>query len=181
MFEGKKVRLRAYTKEDLPLTLDYLNEPDVAKGLRAGFLFPLKKEDQDKWYESLNPLSKDTYSFAIESKTDKIYLGGCGIKDINIKDHIAAIGIFLGKQHWGKGYGSDTLRILVKFCFEEINVNKVKLNVFSFNKKAIQCYEKVGFKTEGVLRQEIYRHGKYHDNIAMGLLRSEWKKEGKAE
>lgn len=176
MFEGKIVRLRAYTREDLPLALAFVNDFEVSEGLQPGFLFPLRKEDEDKWYESLNPHSKESYSFAIEAKSDKNYLGGCGIDTINVKNHTATIGIFLGKQHWRKGYGSDALSILINFCFEEVNLNKVKLNVFSYNKKAIQCYEKIGFKTEGVLRQEIYRHGKYHDNIAMGLLRSEWEK-----
>ena len=66
------------------------------------------------------------------------------------------------------------LRVLVNFCFHEINLNKVKLCVFSFNTCAIRCYERVGFKTEGVLRQEIYRKGKYHDTIVMGMLRCEW-------
>ena len=174
MFEGEKVRLRAYRREDLPLTLEYLNDLEVAEGVRPGFLFPFRKEDEDKWYDGLNPLSKDTYSFAIESLTDNSYMGGCGIKEFNVKNHTAALGIFLGSPHWRKGYGSDALRVLVKFCFNEMNLHKIKIDVFSFNQKAMKCYEKVGFKTEGVLRQEMYRNGMYHDHIVMGLLRSEW-------
>ncbi len=56
----------------------------------------------------------------------------------------------------------------------EMNLNKVGLEVFSFNKAAIKCYKKLGFIVEGTLRQELFRAGKYHDVIIMGLLREEW-------
>nr|WP_206076217.1 GNAT family protein [Marinitoga lauensis] len=74
------------------------------------------------------------------------------------------------------GYGTEAMKLLVNFIFDEMNINKVKLHVFSFNKRAIRSYEKVGFKVEGVLREQIFREGKYHDEIIMGILRREWQK-----
>ena len=65
------------------------------------------------------------------------------------------------KEYWSKGYGSDALKLLIKFIFEEVNMNKIKLKVFSFNNRAIACYKKVGFKEEGILKKELYRSGKY--------------------
>lgn len=175
MFEGETVRLRAYSKDDLPKARAYLNEGDTSALMRGEILFPLRMEDEEKWFASLNANSDKKYSFAIEAKKDDTYLGGCGVEGIDAKNRHAMVGLFLGQEHCGKGYGTDALRVLVAFCFDEINLNKVKLGVFSFNKRAIRCYEKVGFKTEGVLRQEIYRYGKYHDGILMGILRSEWR------
>jgi len=174
MLEGKKVRLRAYTKDDLPKARVYINEEGVGDMLRGGIPFPLRPEDEDKWYESLDANSDKQYDFAIEDKKNRNYLGGCGVNGIDAKNNVACVGLFLGKEHCDKGYGTDALRILIDFCFKEINLNKVKLGVFSFNKRAMRCYENIGFKTEGVLRQEIYRRGKHHDTIIMGLLRSEW-------
>jgi RimJ/RimL family protein N-acetyltransferase len=142
--------------------------------MRVGILFPMRPEDEEKWYSSLNPSSDKEYSFAIELKNGGTYLGGCGVHGIDAKNRNAMVGLFLGKEHCGKGYGTDALQVLVRFCFQEINLNRVKLGVFSFNKRAIRCYEKVGFRTEGVLRQEIYRNGRYHDTVLMGMLRSEW-------
>lgn len=174
MFEGDKVRLRAYTREDLPETRSYVNEEGVGDLLRSDILFPFRPEDQEKWYESLDAKSDKEYSFAIESREDGAFLGGCGVVEIRAKDRVGRIGMFLGKEHIGKGYGIDALRVLVAFCFNEINLNKLKLDVFSFNERAVRCYEKAGFKREGVLRQDAYRYGRYHDVIVMGLLRSEW-------
>ena len=66
------------------------------------------------------------------------------------------------------------MRVLLRFIFEQMNMNKVKLNVFSFNPRALRMYQTCGFKEEGRLRQELFRDGKYHDIILMGLLREEY-------
>ncbi len=174
MFEGNKVRLRAYTRDDLPLAQEFLNDIDVISGMNPNIIFPIKEEDEVEWYESFGSTSQNTYSFVIETRTDQTYVGGCGINEINTKNRYAVIGLFIGKPYWRNGYGSDALNVLVDFCFNEVNMNKVKLYVFSFNEKAISCYEKAGFVKEGVMRQEIFRNGEYHDMIAMGLLKSEW-------
>ncbi|UCD75246.1 MAG: GNAT family N-acetyltransferase [Phycisphaerales bacterium] len=174
MLEGERTRLRAYTKEDLPLRRAFLNDLELLGMAYPGILFPSRPEDQEKWYESLDSKSDKQYSFAVESKNDSVYVGCCTVFEIDAKNRSASVGMFIGKPHWRKGYGSDALRTLLRFCFEEINLNKVMLEVYSFNTPAIRCYEKLGFKTEGVLRQTLYRDGQYHDTVAMGMLRSEW-------
>ena len=174
MYEGKLVRLRAYKKEDIEVVLKYINDEEVKRNLIPGIPFPYTLEDEEKWYES-NTALKDTYNFAIETLEDKKYLGGCGINEVDWKNSKAVIGIFIGnKEYWNKGYGTDVMNTLIRFIFEQMNINKIKLNVYSFNERAIKCYEKCGFKREGVLRQEIFRDGKYHDEIVMGLLKDEW-------
>jgi RimJ/RimL family protein N-acetyltransferase len=179
MFEGQKVRLRAYTKDDLSMARSFLNDSEVSIMMRVGIPFPMRPEDEEKWYNSLDANGDKNYGFAIESKKEGQYLGGCGVHGIDSKNHVATVGIFLGREHIGKGYGTDAMQVLVDFCFNEINLNKVKLFVFAFNKRGLKCYQKVGFKIEGKLRQEIFRQGKYHDMLSMGLLRSEWQKHKK--
>ncbi|MBT1247869.1 GNAT family N-acetyltransferase [Thermosipho sp. 1223] len=168
------VRLRAYKKEDIDIVLEYINDPEVKKYLVPGIPFPFRKEDEEKWYQNLDPFSTKSYSFDIETLEGKEYIGGCGINDVDWKNSVAVVGIFLGKPHWNKGYGTDAMKVLVRFIFEEMNINKIKLYVYSFNKRAIKSYEKVGFKKEGVLREEIFRNGKYHDVYVMGILKKEW-------
>lgn len=176
MYKGKKVILTEYRKEDIKKALGYVNNPEVKSLLTPGIPFPYTLEDEEKWYDSLSA-NKDTYNFAIRTLEDNKYIGGCGINSVNWKNSNVIIGIFIGdKDYWSKGYGTDALNVLIKFIFEEMNINKIKLNVYSFNKRAIKSYEKCGFKVEGVLREEVYRFGKYQDDILMGLLRSEWGK-----
>jgi RimJ/RimL family protein N-acetyltransferase len=173
MYQGELIRLREYRKSDIEMVTEYINDTEVKKNLINGIPFPYTLKDEEKWFEE-NTASKDTYNFAIETLEDNIYIGGCGIDEVDWKNSVVQIGIFIGnREYWNKGYGTDAMNTLVRFIFNEMNINKIKLGVYSFNERAKRCYEKCGFKTEGVLRKEIYREGKYHDAIVMGLLREE--------
>jgi len=175
MLIGKKVRLRAYRKEDIPQALEFMNDPEVKANLVIGIPLPFKLEEEEKWYESVSAAKPENYSFAIETLEDPRYIGGCGLNRIDWKNRVAQVGIFIGLELFrGQGYGTDAMNVLVKFIFDEMNMNKARLEVFAFNPRAIRSYEKCGFVKEGVMRQELYREGKYHDIIAMGILREEW-------
>jgi len=173
MYEGQHIRLRAYTKADLPLAVAFLNEPETRRLLAPGPMFPFKLEDEEKWYDSFNGMSLGDYNFAIETLQESTYIGGCGIKDTDQKNRFAEIGIFLGRNYTDRGYGTEAMQLLSRFCFDELNLNKVKVHVYAFNPRAIRCYEKLGFQKEGVLRDEVFRDGAYHNVITMGLLRAE--------
>jgi RimJ/RimL family protein N-acetyltransferase len=174
MYEGSKVRIRAYRKEDIPIRLDFINDPEINKNLTPDIPYPMTLEEEEKWFERITAIS-DTYKFAIETLEDKKLIGGCSINTVDWKNSVATIGIFIGsKDYRGKGYGIDAVELLISFVFMQMNINKIKLTVYSYNKAAIRCYERCGFKIEGVLRQEIYSDGQYFDKLVMGLLREEF-------
>lgn len=174
MYIGTKTLLRAYKKEDIDLTCQYINDSEIKKLLMPGIPYPITLEEEYKWYDKQTAFG-DLYNFAIETIDDKKYIGGCGINNVDWKNSIVTVGIFIGnKDYWNKGYGTDAMKILIKFAFEQMNINKVKLNVYSFNERAIKSYEKCGFKKEGALRQEIFRDGKYHDEYIMSILKEEY-------
>ena len=92
------------------------------------------------------------------------------------------LGIGLGeREYWGKGYGSDALRVLLRFAFTELNLQRVSLNAFEYNARAIRSYEKAGFRVEGRVREWMRRDGRRWDVIYMGLLREEWGESVKRE
>lgn len=174
MYIGEKIKLREYKKEDLIFAQQYVNDPEIKGLLHPGIPFLYTFEDEQKWYDTLSA-TNDTYSFAIETIEDKKYIGGCGINSVDWKNSFVEVGIFIGdNNYWSKGYGTDAMKTLIEFIFNQMNINKIKLKVFSFNERAIKSYKKCGFEKEGVLRQEIFRNGKYHDEIVMGILREEY-------
>lgn len=174
MFTGNLVRLREYRKEDACLAKEFLNDPEMKLNLSPGVPYPFTLEDEEKWVAT-NSAMNDKYSFAIETKDTCEYIGGCGINEVDWKNSCVTVGIVIGnKKYLGKGYGTDAMNVLLSFIFDEMNIHKVNLNVYAFNERAIKSYIKCGFVTEGVLRQEIFKNGKYHDEIKMGLLRQEW-------
>ena len=79
--------------------------------------------------------------------------------------------IYIGNlEYWGKGYGTQALKLLIEFAFNKINLHMLYLEVFSYNKGAIKTYEKLGFKKDGILRQSKFQDGKYYDKIIMSKI-----------
>jgi RimJ/RimL family protein N-acetyltransferase len=89
------------------------------------------------------------------------------------RDAIVAIGIG-DRALTGKGYGTDAMRLTLRYAFAELDLHRVTLNVFSNNVRAIRSYEKAGFRHEGRLRQALLRDGARLDIVYMGILRDEW-------
>ncbi|MPM36772.1 Spermidine N(1)-acetyltransferase [bioreactor metagenome] len=174
MYSGQLVKLRAYKEEDIEKATVYINDEEVKKLMDSTIPFPMTKWQEEEWIRSRKANTDFTYDFAIEDLKTGKYIGGCSINECDVKNRTCVVGIMIGdKEYWGKGYGSDALKVLIKFIFEEVNMNKIKLNVFSFNNRAIACYKKVGFKEEGILKKEIYRNGRYYDEIIMAMFKDD--------
>jgi RimJ/RimL family protein N-acetyltransferase len=87
----------------------------------------------------------------------------------------ARLGIMIGdKSYWSQGYGTDAMLTLLRFGFEEMNLNRIDLTVDAENARAIRCYQKCGFVGEGRLREARYQRGKYGDQLVMSVLRDEF-------
>jgi RimJ/RimL family protein N-acetyltransferase len=87
----------------------------------------------------------------------------------------AMLTIYIGaKDQWGRGRGTDALRLALRHAFGSMGLNRVELHVFAFNTRAIRSYEKVGFRQEGARREALVRHGRHYDVLVMGILRDEF-------
>ena len=87
------------------------------------------------------------------------------------------VGIGIGDREFqGRGYGTDAMRLVLRFAFLELNLNRVSLTVFEYNQRGIRSYEKAGFKEEGREREALERDGKRWDMLFMGILREDWEK-----
>ncbi|MCU1656599.1 MAG: family N-acetyltransferase [Pseudonocardiales bacterium] len=87
----------------------------------------------------------------------------------------AEVGIALLPDERGRGYGTEGLRQAVEFGFGRRNLRRLYLWVLASNRAAIASYGKVGFVEEGRHREHCWVRGRYEDEVAMGLLRSEWR------
>jgi RimJ/RimL family protein N-acetyltransferase len=87
----------------------------------------------------------------------------------------AFVGIGIGEpEFWGKGYGTEAMKLILCYAFMELNLHRVSLDVFDYNPRALHSYEKAGFKLEGRKRGMLLREGQRWDLIYMGILREEW-------
>jgi RimJ/RimL family protein N-acetyltransferase len=111
---------------------------------------------------------------AIETQ-EGVHIGNCGLHRGRPEDRHAELGIMIGdKDYQSNGYGTDAVMTLVRFAFEQMNLNKVSLGVFEFNERARAVYRKCGFVEEGRAREEYFQDGRYWDIVRMGVLRREF-------
>jgi aminoglycoside 6'-N-acetyltransferase len=88
----------------------------------------------------------------------------------------AGIDIFLGAAWQGRGLGREAIGLLVRHCFEERGHHRLTIDPAAANERAIRCYEAVGFRRVGVLRQyERADDGTWHDGLLLDLLADEWR------
>ena len=66
------------------------------------------------------------------------------------------------------------MRVILRYAFQELNLYRVTLGVFEYNKRAMRSYKKAGFSIEGRIRGEVLRQGRRWDTFIMGILRKEW-------
>lgn len=174
MLYGKGLRLRAIERADIPNFVRWFNDPEVRRFLLRHR--PLSQAEEERWFEE--QLSRtDTLILAIEVQVGEewVHIGNIGLHRIDLKNRTATLGIVIGeKAFWGKGYGREALRVLLRYAFFELGLHRVELETFAFNERALRCYRAVGFKEVGVRRQALFRDGAFHDLILMDLLAEEF-------
>jgi RimJ/RimL family protein N-acetyltransferase len=175
MIYGERIRFRAVEREDLPRFVAWLNDPEVFQGLLL--YLPLSLNEEENWYESMMKRPTDEHPMVIEIQQADEWLpvGNCGFLNIDWRSRSGEVGIFIGeKRLWNRGYGTDAMRLLLQHGFHTLNLNRIALDVYDTNLRAVRSYEKAGFVQEGRKRQAIFKDGKYFDILQMSVLREEW-------
>jgi RimJ/RimL family protein N-acetyltransferase len=115
------------------------------------------------------------YLFAIRTLVDDKLVGYIGLDGDAFPHGELFVGIAIGEREaWGKGYGTDAMKVILRYAFQELNLRRVSLDTFEYNPRAIRSYEKAGFVNEGRARKYLCREGQRWDLLFMGILREEW-------
>ncbi|HEX2992991.1 MAG TPA: GNAT family protein [Anaerolineales bacterium] len=119
-------------------------------------------------------LKPERYSFWARTLEDDRLIGEF-ILSLDLIHSVAWVGIAIGERDfWGKGYGTDMMRLCLRYAFLELGVQRVSLGLHEYNPRALRSYEKAGFRLEGRTRGDLLREGKRYDSLWMGVLREEW-------
>ena len=141
---------------------------------RPAEMFSAKKIQQrgDELVE--NDFKPQHYPFSIRALDGDRLIGFLNLW-LNLIHSEAWLGIGIGeREFWGKGYGTDALKLGLQYAFTELGAQRVSLGVYEYNPRARRAYEKVGFRLEGRTRQDALRDGTRYDSLWMGILREEW-------
>ncbi len=163
------LRYEKFTEKHIPLYYKWRNDASIALYDQSEFLRPRALEEIESWAQRL----VDGYTYVAYDHETAI--GTIALMNVDTRNRHAELAIVIGeKSYWSKGYGTEMMKELLSYTFEGLNLRKAYLHVFSFNKRAIGLYEKLGFKKEGTLKEMLYRDGKYHDVYAYGLFKEDY-------
>jgi RimJ/RimL family protein N-acetyltransferase len=174
MLKGERVVLRPIQRGDLPRLWELVSDFEVAVLGNPGPIVPHSlAESEANFDQELAQPRKDRAYFAID--LDGELIGEAGLHQISHFNRSCELGIGIGREYWGKGFGQDAVRTLVDYAFEHLNMNRVGLYTLAEDPRAVGAYRKAGFVEEGRIRQHAWVRGRYEDELVMSVLRQEWK------
>jgi RimJ/RimL family protein N-acetyltransferase len=177
---GERVRLRGVRDDDLPTLARWEMDPGRLITL-SNWVAPPSEAAAKERIAKRSANDKDDLGFAVETLDDppvlvgRIWLSAAGARP---KDRCAAVGIALGREYIGRGYGTDAMRVIVGYGFREMGLHRIQLGVVSFNSAGIRAYEKAGFVEEGRHRESVLHDGRWYDTVLMSILDHEWAARG---
>lgn len=165
-----------------PVTIRPLELSDISKlskWLSSSYIgevmgyFPQSEYHQVEWFKKAT-LDTTKFIFAICDGTEN-YIGNVALGNINYIDRNADLSIFIADENDRRnGSGTIAVELILEFGFLRLNLNKIKVRTTEIYEGSISFWQKLGFVREGIMRQEKYQFGEYHDKVILSLLRSEF-------
>ena len=176
LFRGKLVRLSAPREDDAEAFARWSHDAGYLRAVDTDFARPISASEAAKRFSG-DEGDPSAVAFRIRTLKEDRLIGFVALHSIEWNNRAALLAIGIGEgEYRGKGYGSDALRLVLRYGFEELNLLRVGLDVISNNTAAVRAYEKVGFVHEGAMRKAVLRDGRHHDRLIMGILCDEWKR-----
>lgn len=175
MIKGEKVYLAAIEKSELSKLMEWRNIPSFRKHFREHREINL--DMQENWYEDKVIRDKSTIMFSIKSVENNELLGCCGLCYINWIHRYADLSLYIGWNNTyidNEGYALEACNLLFDYGFNELNLNKIWTEIYEFDNKKKILYESMGFKLDGVLRQNYFYDGKWWNSYILSLLKEEF-------
>ncbi|MCT7969072.1 GNAT family N-acetyltransferase [Laspinema sp. D1] len=176
ILESDRLILRKMTLEDAPDLFEYASDPEVAQYTTW---YPHQSlEDSHIFLNSVleNYQTPKGFNWGIIHKDHSKLIGTCGLVDWVQSDHYAEIGYALARPYWGQGYMPESVKAVVAFSFQETDLNRIEGRCKLPNHASARVMEKVGMKFEGILRQQMFIKGSFHDMKLYAILREDWEK-----
>ncbi|CAN5273520.1 GNAT family protein [soil metagenome] len=170
---GGLVALGPLRRDLLPLYQRWINDLGTVRNLSL-MPRPMTEEQQQEWYERVAKSEGDA-AFTIYERATLRPIGNTVLAEIDFRNRSAAFGILIGDPDArGKGYGTETTRLILDYAFTAVGLHNVMLTVFEFNKAGIRAYEKAGYRELGRRRECRMMGGKLWDEIYMQCLSTDF-------
>lgn len=178
---GDKVVLRPFNDGDLPAIRAVLLDPEarILTGSVHDEAQAHAPESADEaellldWYSTRND-QPDRLDLAVVDKATGECVGEAVLNQWDPGNESCNFRILIGPKGRDRGLGTEAARLIVGYGFEHLGLHRISLEVYAFNPRARRAYEKVGFRTEGVLRESLRYNNEWVDATLMSILAPEW-------
>lgn len=174
------IELRYFEQSDFPLLIQWSGSPRfLLQWAGPSFQYPLTEEQLESYVEGANCEGSNLLVYKAVHQESKDIIGHISLGAIDHQNGSARIGrVLIGDQRYrGQKLGELMVREMLKIAFDDLKLHRVSLGVFDFNTSALACYEKVGFRQEGLLRDFRKFENEYWNLIEMSILEEEWRGE----
>ncbi|GHE30652.1 acetyltransferase [Streptosporangium violaceochromogenes] len=169
---GERVTLRPVGPEHVDGLWELVNDPETAR--LTGSHGEFDRAAAEMWYRSRGD-HDNRLDLAICAAEDDSYVGEVVLNELDVHNLSCNLRIALvGPRVFGRGYGTEAIRLLLDHAFTATDLHRIGLEVFDFNDRAAHVYRKVGFVEEGVRRDALRWKGRWHSAVVMSILAPDW-------
>jgi RimJ/RimL family protein N-acetyltransferase len=178
LFEGQLIRFAPPDADrDAEIVSKWTHDLDYLRLLSADVARPLSpyqiKKQYEEWEKDVE--KHNAFHFAVRLKEDNRLIGAVRLFRVEWTHATASVQIGIGDRNdRGRGYGTEALRMLLRYAFDELNLYRLSASTVEYNTGAVRFFERAGFVVEVRRRQAIQRDGRRWDLLMLGLLRDEW-------
>jgi RimJ/RimL family protein N-acetyltransferase len=174
VLSGDRIRLRALQESDLPILAGWWQDTAVAAAQNSGPVHPRPEGPIADMFRTWCANTGADVGLSVVDQESGELVGHTALFGATAVSRCATFAVLIGPPHQDRGYGTDTVRTMLRYGFAELGLHRVQLNVNGDNARGIATYEKCGFVVEGRMREFLFRDGRWHDLVQMGILDREW-------
>ena len=175
--ETERAILRLLARKDCRMLMMAIGHPKIAE-TTLNIPHPYTLETAYAWIERVNDpaLSATSVQLGVFLKDSGELVGGVGLSPINRKHRKADLGYWCAFEHWNRGITTEAASRLVRYGFEELDLERIRAKCFADNIASARVMEKVGMVYEGLARHEFVKDGRFVDFHHYAVLREDWRK-----
>jgi RimJ/RimL family protein N-acetyltransferase len=127
-------------------------------------------QNQEKWFESLQDGRNIMFGIETKPKRYATFIGVCGLCYIDQHNRSAEISYYVGNKRYDLKYDKEIIKLLLKYGFEELGLHRIYAECYEFAQERMNEAEKCGFQREGLMRDVVFRHGKFWNSVMLSIL-----------
>lgn len=176
IWEGEKVRLRAVDIKDAGVCYKWSHDYDCESDRFCDEIhFPSTYDAMVARVEAASKRGPDNDEFRwVIENMEGIAVGNINTFDCSRKAGTFKYGLGIIREHWGKGYAKETIKIVLRYYFRELRYQKATVHIYSFNERSMKLHESLGFQREGRIRRMVFTNGNYYDEVIYGMTYEEF-------